>query len=163
MATYTGYGDTITLTTTPSMWALPVRLSGFFTQPLGKKFNFTANAGVEYYTTAQFKGIERWVLVTGAPTDWYQRSVSGHKDGFGLVGALGMEYNLFRKVAFFIEAQGRLARFKGGFNGETVENSGSGYAYTETGKLYYVEDTLWLFSKPANSSHGPFSGARSDN
>ncbi len=124
----------VTITTIPKLWALPVRLALFFTQHLGNKLNFTACAGGEFYPTAHFHLISNGLFWST------QRTYSEHRVGLGAVGSLGMEYKMYHKLAFFIEAQGRYARFNGGFKGVyKYWNSNFDFG-TIPGNLYYHED-----------------------
>ncbi len=72
------------------------------------------------------------------PPYWSEITYSDHRIGLGAVGNLGIEYKMFHKMAIFIEAQGRYARFNGGFKGEDVYKDSTGLTYTESGKLHLM-------------------------
>lgn len=142
----------ITLTGTPKLSAMPIRLAVFFTLPLGGKFNLTADVGGTYYAALKFEAAQR--LEIGA-TDWEEMSLSASRsslsDNLGFQGSLGFEYKISPKMGFFVEAVGRSARFK---NFDTVmglERDSDGGEDTNEGKLYlqtftYPEGTYSAFT-----------------
>jgi opacity protein-like surface antigen len=126
----------ITLTGTPTLSAVPIRLGMFLTVPVAGKINLTADAGATCYAGLKFDATQRLEF---AANDWESMSVSGSRTSFanlGFQGSLGFEYVFSGNMGFFVEALGRYARFK---NFDTVtgltETSG-GSSDTTTGKLY---------------------------
>jgi len=127
-----------------TLTAIPLRLGAFLTLPLNGKLNFTANAGVSYYLRARYHA---WWLVyydvPGLLEDPFQNlfTTADKKNApFGFQGGIGIEYRAFAKAAFFVEAQGRYARFQG-LEGTSLSEQapwgGLFSPFSETGKLYY--------------------------
>jgi hypothetical protein len=124
--------------------ATALRIGLFMTLPMGKKLSFIANAGVSGFLHARYEGFEGVVLLYSGgtsfdPVQTLRTAAEREALGLGLHGGLGVEYSFFRKLAFFIEAQGRYARLSH-FKGETIcEAAEGGFfpTFSETGRLYY--------------------------
>jgi len=127
----------ITLTGTPTLRAMPIRLAVFFTLPLGGKFNLTADVGAAYYAGLKLEAAQR--LEIGA-TDWEEMSLSASRsslsDNLGFQGSLGFEYKISPKMGFFLEAVGRYASFKNFNTVMGLERDSAGGEDTNEGKLY---------------------------
>ncbi len=142
-----GPGDdwTESVTANPKLTAIPVRLNLFLTFPLGRKFNFTANAGATYYYKAKYTADMRmdYAETGGSPYSFWEAlsTRTERKNAFGFQGGLGLEYKMSRSIALFIEAEGSYAKFKGGFEGTSEMTDSSGGDNIETGKLYYLQTT----------------------
>lgn len=140
LMTLAGEGLAFTLSGTPTLSAVPIRLGVFLTFPIAGKISLTADAGAAYYAGLKLDATQRLDLDA---TTWQIMSVSGSRNGnLGFQGSLGFEYRLSRGMGFFVEALGRYARFK---NFESVtgttETSG-GESDTTSGKLYIVTETF---------------------
>jgi hypothetical protein len=136
-----GEGDSVTLTAEPTLTAMPIRLGLFFTTPLSKKLNLTADAGAAYYAGLKLEAMQGLEF---SPDEWMTMTVEGSERSgldIGFQGSLGVEYMISPKLGFFVEAAGRYAKFS---NFELVtgrqENS-SGEPNTIEGKLYIYSDT----------------------
>jgi hypothetical protein len=133
----------ITLTGTPKLSAMPIRLAVFLTVPLGGKFNLTADAGGTYYAALKFEAAQR--LDIGA-TDWEEMSLSASRsslsDNLGFQGSLGFEYKISQKMGFFLEAVGRYARFKNFDTATGTSQSSGGDPVTDVGKIYLETNTI---------------------
>jgi hypothetical protein len=129
--------------------AIPLKLSVFLTLPLGGKFHFSANAGLSYFLQARYEatwGVSAGYLrqLTGA---WGYQTMSTtaeqKKLPVGFQAGLGVEYNLFSRLAFFIETQGRYARFSGLEGSSLWEEAPPDLAnglfppFSYAGKLYF--------------------------
>jgi len=132
----------VTLTVAPTLTAMPIRLSVFFTTPMSKKLNLTADAGAAYYAGLKLEAMQGLEF---SPTEWMEMTVEGSQRSgadIGFHGSLGVEYMLSPKMGFFVEAAGRYAKFK---NFElvtgTTEGSGGSPESTE-GKLYLMTDNF---------------------
>ncbi|NIM91269.1 MAG: SH3 domain-containing protein [Candidatus Aminicenantes bacterium] len=118
-------------TTRPEIQALPLR--AFFSYyPVSFLF---LKGGVEYYFAKisyyyRFQEGEYW-------KEW-----EGNADsrGIGIMGALGMEWNLASRISFFAEATGRYAKING-FEGDDTSRDTEGLIYTEAGTLYSFQVT----------------------
>jgi hypothetical protein len=132
----------ITLTGTPKLSAMPIRLAVFFTLPLGGKFNLTADAGGTYYAALKFEAAQR--LDIGA-TDWEEMSLSASRsslsDNLGFQGSLGFEYKISSKMGLFFEAVGRYASFKNFDTATATSQSSGGDPVTDVGKIYLASYT----------------------
>ena len=124
--------------------ATALRIGLFMTLPMGKKLSFIANAGVSGFLHARYEGLSGLSLdysggASFNPAQSLRTAAERKALGLGLHGGLGVEYSFFRKLAFFIEAQGRYARLSR-FKGETIcEAAEGGFfpTFSETGRLYY--------------------------
>lgn len=130
--------------TATKLSAIPVRLGVFLSLPVGGKASFIANAGISGYLKARYEGIWNVNFVYSGKMGYWPAqtfSTEAQKNGLGLGfhGGLGIDYAFFPSWSFFVEAQGRVARFAG-FEGQTdcvaVEAEVFPPFY-ETGKLYY--------------------------
>ena len=121
--------------------AIPIRVGLFLSLPVSRKIDFTANAGFSYYLQAKYAS--GWGVATFpdgssgyGPSLWLSTTAEKKSAAIGLHGGLGIEYNLVHLVAFFVEAQGQCAKFRG-FEGTTTSEEGLFPAFSETGKLYF--------------------------
>jgi len=145
MQTISGYplGPYIFFSNT-KLTALPLRLGLNLRLPLGRSFDFTASMGIAYYLQARYDA-ELVVEQDRAPTPesfWQITHTTAEKKRFplGLQAGLGVEYKIAQRMAFFIEALGDYAKFRG-LEGTTVSEPGpfGGFfpPFSERGKLYY--------------------------
>jgi len=140
--TLTDGTDTITLTGTPTISAMPVRLGVFLTFPVSGKINLTADAGATYYAGLKFDAMQRLEFTA---TDWFQMSVSASRSSFdnlGFQGSLGFEYKISEDLGFFVEAVGRYAKFKNFELVTGLNESSGGTPETTEGKLYIATYTF---------------------
>lgn len=139
LATFSGDGETVDITSEPNLTAMPIRLGVFFSFPMGGKLSLTANAGAAYYLGLKLDATQGLEF---AADDWVRMTLEGSQRSgadIGFHGALGFEYKLSTKLGFFVEAVGRYAKFK---NFETVtgiSESSGGSPDTTEGRLY-IED-----------------------
>jgi hypothetical protein len=152
LMTFSFEGEEITLTGTPMLSAMPIRLAVFFTLPLGGKFNLTADAGAAYYAALKLDASQRLEFTAD---DWQEMSLSASRssltDNLGFQGSLGFEYKVSHKMGFFIEAIGRYASFKNFDTATGTSQSGGGVPETDEGKIYlltydYPEGTYSAFT-----------------
>jgi hypothetical protein len=142
--------DTITLTGTPTVSAMPIRLGVFLTVPLSGKINLTADAGATYFHGLKFDATQR--LEFAPAGDWGEMSVTGSRSSLsanlGYQGSLGFEYKFSEDLGFFVEAVGRYAKFKNFDQVTGLDESSGGTPETTEGKLYIATYTLidWGYS-----------------
>jgi hypothetical protein len=145
-------GEEITLTGTPMLSAMPIRLAVFLTLPLGGKFNLTADAGGAYYAGLKLEAEQRLELTADY---WEEMSLSASRsslsDNLGFQGSLGFEYKISPKMGLFIEAVGRYASFKNFDTATGISQSSGGTPETDEGKIYlltydYPEGTYSAFT-----------------
>ena len=117
--------------TCPEIKALPLRIC-FSYYPFSFLF---LKGGVEYY----FAKISYFYRFQEGD---YRREWEGNADsqGLGILGALGLEWNLASHFSFFAEATGRYAKIKG-FEGEDTSRDSEGFIYKEEGTLYFYQVT----------------------
>jgi hypothetical protein len=136
-------GEEFTLTGTPKLSAMPIRLAVFLTLPLGGKFNLTADAGAAIYAGLKLDAEQRLELST---TDWQEMSLSASRsslsDNLGFQGSLGFEYKISQKMGFFLEAVGRYARFKNFDTATGISEFSGGSPETDVGKIYLETNTI---------------------
>jgi len=116
-------------TTRPEIQVLPFRIS-FSYYPVPFLF---LKGGVEYYFAKisyyyRFQEGEYW-------KEWEGKADS---QGLGIMGALGMEWNLASHFSFFAEVTGRYAKING-FEGDDTSEDSVGFVYTEEGTLYFFK------------------------
>jgi hypothetical protein len=130
-------GVEFTLTGTPKLRAVPVRLAVFFTLPLSGKLSLTADAGGTYYAALKLDASQRLESSDGM---WQTQSLSASRsnlsDNLGFQGSLGFEYKISQKMGFFIEAVGRYASFKNFDTATGTSQSSGGVPETDVGKIY---------------------------
>ena len=146
LMTFAGEGLSFTLSGTPTLSAVPIRLGVFLTFPIAGKISLTADAGAAYYAGLKLDATQR--LETDAD-NWQVMSVSGSRNGnLGFQGSLGFEYRLSRGMGFFVEALGRYARFKNFASVTGTTETSDGASDTTSGKLYIATETFidWTFS-----------------
>ncbi len=124
--------------------AVPVRLSLFWSLPVIRKVDVTANAGLSYYVGARYRA--DWLALqfdmTGShPFQKFLTTAGKERFPLGLHGSLGIEYRMLRNLGIFVEARGRYARFRG-LEGTTASEAGElggGLLpeFTENGTLFY--------------------------
>jgi len=134
--------ESITLTATPTLSAMPIRLGVFLTVPVAGAIDLTADAGAAIYTGLKLDATQRLEF---AADDWMEMTASGSRSSFdnlGFHGSLGFEYKVSPKMGLFVEAVGRYAKFK---NFDTVTGTSEysdGTSDTQEGKLYIVTYTF---------------------
>ena len=135
-------GIDATLIGTPVLSAIPIRLGVFFTLPLNKKINFTANAGAAYYAALKFDANLR---IEEDP-DWSEQGISASRNSLsgnlGFQGGLGFEYMFSPKMGFFVEALGRLAKFKNFATAHAHSEDSVGNAEDSDGVIYLETMTV---------------------
>jgi len=132
----------ITLTGTPKLSAMPIRLAVFLTVPLGGKLSLTADAGAAYYAGLKFEAEQRLEFTA---IDWQEMSLSASRtsisDNLGFQGSLGFEYRISPKMGFFIEAVGRYASFKNFDTAASASEDSGGGTDSDEGKIYLATTT----------------------
>lgn len=140
---FPGYFGTLEFYSKTKLSAIPLRLFINLNLPLKGKFAFNAGMGIAYYLRARCDA--EWdmsVHNTFMEDLWQRTRTTAEKKGIplGFHGELGIEYSFRQTMAFFIEARGSYARFRG-LKGTTVSNEGFWGSffppYSESGKLYY--------------------------
>lgn len=132
----------ITLTGTPKLSAMPIRLAVFLTVPLGGKLSLTADAGAAYYAGLKFEAEQRLEFTA---VDWEEMSLSASRsslsDNLGFQGSLGFEYKISSKMGLFFEAVGRFARFKNFDTAASASEDSGGGTDSDEGKIYLATIT----------------------
>ncbi len=115
----------------PKLSSVPLKVGLFYSLPMSRKINFIANAGIGYYFN-KLNYEARW---EGSHDFFVGDKFYTSKKGIGFQGGLGIEYMLTTKMSFFLETQGRYARFRK-FLGTVVSIDSP---LSNSGMLYYVE------------------------
>ncbi len=139
--------------TTAKLSAIPLRVSVFYTLPLGSGFEVRLQAGLDYYLAKMSYDLNSHAAGTGTR---YQAEADG--GGLGFHGGLGLEFDLSPGVSLFFEGQGRYANL-GGFDGTFSVTNWLGWHASDTGKLYYfVLNTGVLGAYPVIAALGTMPG-----
>lgn len=159
----------ITISGTPTISAMPVKLGLFFTLPVAGKINLTADVGAALYTGLKLDAAQR---ITQNDY-WQEMSLSGSRSSdIGFQGGLGVEYKFSPTMGFFVEAVGRYARFKT-FDLVTTESVYSdGDTDSDEGKLYIATYTglapdesfsiFWVGEDPVDTEYETFAEPKID-
>ena len=145
--TFTHESETVELSATPALSAVPVRLGLFLTFPLGRRLNLTINGGAEAYAALKLDAKQR----INAFGDLAETSLTASRNApsfgnLGFEGSLGFEFMVSRNAGFFIEAAGRYARLKNFAKAASSSSEGTveGRLYLET--FTQAEGTWSLFT-----------------
>jgi hypothetical protein len=120
----------------PSLSAFPIRLGLYYSLPLAGRLSLTANAGAACYVGLRFKDRFHTEQSTIFATQEIVASRTSLSKNLGFQGGLELDYKISSKMGFFIEAQGRYARFEN-FGKATIHLASSeGGTDTRQGKIY---------------------------
>lgn len=121
----------------PEYTAIPIKLSGYYSFPLGQNTNGYVKAGVGYYFAKIEYTIREEEEMLGI-TYYEQQDGEAKDNGLGFHGGLGLEYSVAANIALFAEGTGRYVNL----NDWDVENrtSSSVGEADETGKFWYAEE-----------------------
>jgi hypothetical protein len=135
--------ESVTLTSSATLTALPIRLGLFYDAPISETLNLTLSAGASYYASLKFEGTQGLEFSADEWEDMSLLATQRSGADIGFHGSLGFEYLFSPKVGFFVEAVGRYGKFK---NFEsvtgTVETSMGGAPETTEGMLYIYTETF---------------------
>lgn len=121
--------------------ALPVRLGLYYALPLGGRLSLTANAGAVLYVGRMFNDHFRFEQ----DIYWGAQDIDADSVGFsdlGFQGGLGVDYRISPTMGFFIEAQGRYAKFKNFGEAAITAASYEAGSQTREGKIYLRSQNL---------------------
>lgn len=126
----------------PSLSAIPLRLGLYYTLPVAGRLSLTANAGAAVYLGLRFH--DRYAYDQGGI--WGRQDIIGNRTSLsanlGGQGGLGFDYRFGSKWSFFVEAQGRYARFKNFGQAKIMVASAEGGSQTREGKIYLRSQIL---------------------
>lgn len=119
--------------------AIPIKLTLHLGVPMGNFASLDLSLGGGYYLGSfEFDSIFNAVIVGS------EIAATGSMNTIGFHGGLGFSFNLSPNFAFFIEAQGRYAKFSG-IEADYTEDGYIlffPYSYDEKRTLYYWEETI---------------------
>ena len=115
------------------MSAIPLRLTFFYSLPLGSIINFRLQAGAGYYLAKL-----NYHLRVEDPFYFEDRLYDTKGGGIGFHGGLGLEINLSPMVGLFFDLTGRYASFAN-FKGDDTESSSMGSVTTHDADLYFIK------------------------
>jgi len=125
----------------PTLTAVPIRLGLFFTVPLGKRLNLTADVGADAYAALKLDAPSRIDYPDGEAGEQTLSASGGSPfDYLGFHGSLGFEFLVSRNTGIFVEALGRYARLKN-FERATRSSKTSGSSEVTEGGLYLATYT----------------------
>jgi hypothetical protein len=143
LMSYTDAYAIITMMSTSTLSAVPLRLGLFFSYPVARKINLTAGAGAAYYAGLTLDVTRR---VESPEPEWAVISIRGSRRNalanLGCQGSFGAEYSLTPRIGIFFEAVGRYARLKNFDEVTEKRESSDALDYIDTGKLYIVAYSL---------------------
>jgi hypothetical protein len=125
--------DIVVLTSETKMSAIPLRLSFFYSLPLGSMINFRFQAGAGYYLASL-----NYHLRVEDPGYFEDRLYDTKGGGIGFHGGLGLEINLSPMVGLFVDLTGRYASFAN-FKGDDTVSSSGGSLTTHDSDLYFFK------------------------
>jgi len=141
LMTLTEDPDVLTLSATPTISAMPIRLGVFFTVPVADKISLTADLGAAWYAGLKLEASQRLEF---AADDWEEGALSASRSdlaNLGFQGSLGFEYRLSPMIGLFVEAVGRYARFKNFESVTGTSRDSDGGSGTTEGKIYLLTYT----------------------
>ena len=121
----------------PSVDAFGIRLKLFYDLPLLSWLGLNVHAGPSFYLLHYDYSLT--VSTTKFDKNYYQKAKA---NSLGFQGGLGLTFRINPQTAFFLEAQGRYARFTDlkGSEKSTFSNPPNFVVITDTaGSVYYVE------------------------
>lgn len=131
--TITEYETTMEFTRKPSVRAIPITLSLYYSIPIGKKFNAVIGAGAGYYLGEFRNNIHETFNDEGIAVLFEADSNS-----IGFHGSLDLELNINRTMALVFGVSGRCAKLKNLMGTFSVDWEDAEY------ETYVVHDqTLW--------------------
>ncbi len=126
----------------PTLSAFPIRIGLYYSLPLVGRLSLTANAGAAFYAGLTFRDHFRY----DQDSVWGEQDIEASRwslpANLGFQGGLGLDYEISSKTGFFIEAQGRYAKFKNFGNATIHVASAEGGSQTREGKIYLRTQTL---------------------
>jgi opacity protein-like surface antigen len=146
----------------PKLSAIPIKLSVYYYLPIIPRMNLFLNGGIGYYfgklnyrrhweSQQLYEGYEYYEL-------GYKYDIDAKDNGIGFHGGFGLEYNVKKNLAFFVEGVGRsikLSAWEGDeirFTGITFENGKKEETTTtNSGILWYYE--VYSEIDPGNISY----------
>ncbi len=152
-------GSVARLQTKPVLHITPFRLALTYTLPIHKLFNIYAHAGPAYY-----RAKISHQLMLAAPGYSVNVGELGTSRAFGVHGGLGLELVLTSRGCWFVEVQGRYARFKD-FKGEMAYLATAPFVLpvrdSAEGGLYYTHHERYARLDVLAGSPAEGSGSRS--
>lgn len=121
--------------------AFPVRLTGYFTLPLGSSARIMAGAGAGLYYV-KFNGQSHFDYENET---WFRRETDTNALGYGFHGSLGLEIDLGKSFGIVLEALGRYAKISG-FKGTLTWADNDEILGSEEGSLYYYEQEQLIWN-----------------
>lgn len=118
----------------PRVDAMPISIS-FTAHPAHFIF---LRVGIEYYFA---KANYYYRYQTG--DFWQEWSGSAKAQGIGFLGGVGYEYEIAPFAMLFVEAVGHYAKIDG-FKGTDTYKESTGYAYSESGSLFFYKSQIRL-------------------
>ena len=121
--------------------AVPIRLGFYYALPIGGTVSLTANAGASLYAGLMFNDHYRY----DQDAYWGAQDIDAKRIGFdnvGFQGGLGLDFRISAKMGFFVEAQGRYAKFENFGKATITVASYEGGSQTREGKIYLITQTL---------------------
>ena len=115
--------------------AVPLRLGFYYALPIGGMVSLTANAGAALYAGLMFNDHYRY----DQDALWGAQDIDAEHVGFanvGFQGGLGLDFRISAKTGFFVEAQGRYAKFENFSKASITVASYEGGSQTREGKIY---------------------------
>jgi len=131
----------------PKLSAVPIKLSIYYFFPLTTRLNLYLNGGIGYYfgkiqysTSDELQmGHDQWITIS---------EIEAKDNGLGFHGGIGIEFNIIKNIAFFIEGAGRYAKLKD-WEGDEI--------LTSNGDVERTAGTLWCYGIPYSDGREYFS------
>jgi opacity protein-like surface antigen len=122
----------------PQFTAIPITLSAYYHFPLTTKMDAFLKAGVGYYMGKSKFNVRDELEIPGFPLRWQEEKRRASSNSLGFHGGIGLEFNLFKNIAFFLEGMGRYAKLKD-WNVDVQYRNLAEESGTMSGTWYIVE------------------------
>lgn len=130
--------------------AVPIKLTAYYSTPIASRLNFYLSGGIGYYIgKIDYNTLWEWQI-------WFDDFIFENKtetdietkdNVLGFHGGFGVEYNVAKDIAIFIEGTARYAKISDWKGDQTSKSFGEIYEKT-SGILWYYEYPYFFFYYP---------------
>jgi opacity protein-like surface antigen len=128
----------LTFSGEPEITAIPIKLSAHYFFPVTSQVNVFLNGGIGYYFGKINYHLRSDIQVLDEPEESGKIEGEVKDNALGFHGGIGVEYNVAKNIAFFVEGAGRYAKLKD-WEGDETQTLDSQIAEQKSGTLWYYE------------------------